>query len=105
MATYKAQRSKTREPTHPGEMLPEIIIELNISATQFAKDIQISRALLYKIINKEKSITPATALKLGKYLGNGPNLWLNMQKTHDLWVAEIELKDVLKQIPKRHMAA
>jgi len=99
MPTYKAERSKTRKPTHPGLLLPDIIKALNISATQFAKDIQISRGLLYQIMNEKKPITPATALKLGKYIGNGPNIWLNMQKAHDLWVSEKDLKNVLKKIP------
>lgn len=87
------------EPTHPGQLLPDIIKALNISVTQFAKDIQISRGLLYQIMNKDKSITPNTALKLGKYLGNGAHPWLNLQRKHDLWIAEKKLKLILQEIP------
>jgi plasmid maintenance system antidote protein VapI len=47
----------------------------------------------------ESSVTPEMAVRLGKFCGNGPGLWLRMQQSYDLWHAEHELRDELKQIP------
>jgi len=99
MTTYTAQRPE-REPTHPGELLPDIIKEIGFSATRFAEILHISRGLLYQIIRKDKPITTDTALKLGALVGNGPVLWLNMQRSWDIWKSEKTLKPILKEIKK-----
>ena len=99
MTTYKAKRPQ-REPVHPGELLPDIIKESKLTAVNFAENLHISRGLLYKIMNKEKPITPDTALKLGTLLGNGATLWLNMQRNWDVWNAEKKLKPILSKIKK-----
>ena len=39
------------------------------------------------------------ALRLGKLSGNGPDLWLNLQKRYDLMLAERELREAIKAIP------
>jgi antitoxin HigA-1 len=44
-------------------------------------------------------ISPEMALRLGRFCGNGPGLWLRMQQSYDLWKAEEELADELKHIP------
>ena len=99
MKTYIAKRPQ-REPVHPGELLPDIIKESGLTAVNFAENLHISRGLLYKIMKKEKSITPDTALKLGTLLGNGSILWLNMQRNWDVWNAEKQLKPILSKIKK-----
>jgi plasmid maintenance system antidote protein VapI len=38
------------------------------------------------------------ALRIGKFAGNGPGLWLRMQQAYDLWYAEQRLKDELSEI-------
>jgi len=38
------------------------------------------------------------ALRIGKFAGNGPGLWLRMQQAHDLWYAEQQMKDELSNI-------
>jgi len=99
MTIYPANQPQ-RNPSHPGELLPDIIKEMGFSVTSFAKALQISRGMLNKIISTEKPIRTEIALKLGALVGNGPNLWLNMQKNYDLWKTEKELKPVLKEIEK-----
>jgi plasmid maintenance system antidote protein VapI len=49
-------------------------------------------------------VTPATALRLGKLLGNGPELWIDLQRTYDLEVVEKELADDLARIPTLRVA-
>lgn len=91
-----------RQPTHPGAILKEALIELNaqdISTAQFARDLHISRNQLYKILNEDNPVTPNIAIRLGKVLGNGPGIWLRLQQAYDLWHAEKELADELKEMP------
>jgi antitoxin HigA-1 len=48
---------------------------------------------------EKASITPEMALRLGRFCGNGPGLWLRMQQAHDLWHAERDLAAELGRIP------
>jgi addiction module HigA family antidote len=74
---------------HPGEMLREDIIPaLGKSKTEIAKLLGISRQTLYDILDEKQPVTAAMALRLGKLCGNGPALWLNLQKRYDLERAE-----------------
>ena len=105
MTTYPAKRDSRREPMHPGELLrEEVLPALNISVLQAAKDLGVSRQTLHRVLAGDVSVTPAMALRLGKFCGNGPDLWLNLQRAFDLWHAERELADELAKI-KTHRAA
>ena len=92
-----------RQPTHPGAILREDVIpalnEQNVSVSQFARDLHISRNQLYGILEERKAVTPNIATRLGKVLGNGAGIWLRLQQAHDLWKAENELGDILKDMP------
>ena len=48
--------------------------------------------------------TPGMALRLGKLCGNGPDLWLNLQKRYDLHQAEQELGESIRKIPTLEVA-
>ncbi len=93
----------SRQPTHPGAILREDVIpalkEQGISASQFGRDLHISRSLLYGILHESKAITPNISVRLGKVLGNGPEIWLRMQQAYDIWEAETELADELDEMP------
>ncbi|MBN2531041.1 MAG: HigA family addiction module antidote protein [Deltaproteobacteria bacterium] len=78
-----------RKPTHPGNILKEdYLIPLEISVTEMAMRLGISRKTLSKILNEKGSITPEMALRLARAFGTTPDLWLNLQKNFDLWNAE-----------------
>jgi len=53
---------------------------------------------------RRQPVTPAMALRLGKLCGNGPDLWLNLQKRHDLHHAQQELGETIKKIPTLQVA-
>ena len=36
---------------------------------------------------EQRPVTVDMAMRLGRYFGNGPDLWLNMQKAVDMWDA------------------
>ncbi len=64
-----------------------------------ASTLGVSRKTLSKIINEKGAITPDMALRLGRALDTSPELWMNLQKNYDLWLAEHESKDWQKVQP------
>ncbi len=96
---------RKRKPTHPGSVLREITFpSMNVNISQAAREMSVSRQSLHKILAGERAITPEMAVRLGKFCGNGPGLWLRMQVAHDLWAAERALSEEIKRIPT-HKAA
>ncbi len=87
-------------PIHPGEILREDVLPaLARSKTDIARLLGISRQTLYDILNEKQPVTAQMALRLGKMCGNGPEIWLNLQRRYDLQLAEKELGDALDAIP------
>lgn len=87
-------------PMHPGELLrEEILPALARPKTEIAKLLGVSRQTLYDILDEKQPVTPIMALRLGKLCGNGPDLWLNLQKRYDLERAGRELGERIKAIP------
>jgi addiction module HigA family antidote len=74
---------------------------MRISVTQAAREMGVSRQQLYKILSGERAVTAEMAARLGKYCGNGPELWLHMQSAYDLWHAQQSLADEIEAIPTR----
>jgi addiction module HigA family antidote len=92
-------------PMHPGELLrEEIVPALDRPKTEIAKLLGVSRQTLYDILNEKQPVTPIMALRLGKLCGNGPELWLNLQKRYDLQRAEQELGKRIEAIPTLQVA-
>ena len=72
-------------PMHPGEFLREVSLPtLPLPKTEIARRLGISRQTLYDLLGEKQPVTPAMALRLGKFLGNGPDFWLALQQDHDL---------------------
>lgn len=99
MTAYQAKRDRSRAPSHPGAVLREDVLPaLGIPVMTAAKELGVSRQTLHGILAERLAVTPAMALRLGKFCGNGPELWLNMQRAHDLWFAEREMADEIAKI-------
>jgi addiction module HigA family antidote len=47
-------------------------------------------ARIADILNGRRSITADTALRLGRYFGNRPQFWLDLQSQYDITVVERE---------------
>jgi addiction module HigA family antidote len=98
MAEQALRRDPNRQPTHPGTLLNEVVLPATgESVMSAAKKMGISRQLLHRILSAQAPVSTEMALRLGKFCGNGPNLWLSMQQTYDLWHAE---KAMRKEIAK-----
>jgi len=88
------------EPMHPGEILREDVLPaLGKPKAEVARLLGISRQTLYDIIDEKQPVTPGMALRFGKLCGNGPELWINLQRAYDLAIAERELAGEIKKIP------
>lgn len=73
-------------PPHPGEVLKEYLA--NVSVTEAAKKLKVSRQALSAILNGRASVSAEMALRLSIALDTSPELWLGMQMQYDLWHAE-----------------
>ena len=71
-------------PVHPGEILREELQELSISASAFAKDLDVPTNRITEILNKRRKITSDTALRLSRYFETSAEFWLNLQQAYDL---------------------
>jgi len=99
MEEYKVNRPLKRKPIHPGEILREDVLpNLGISVSEAARRLGISRQQLHRILACTHPITPRMALRIGKFAGNGPMLWLRMQQNYEIWHAERQMKEELSKI-------
>ena len=59
-----------------------------MSKTDVASALGVSRQTLYDILNERQPVTAEMAVRFGKLFGNGAKFWANLQRSHDLAVAE-----------------
>lgn len=91
-----------REPTHPGAVLREDVLPaLGVSISAAARDLGVARQTLHRLLRETTSVTPEMAVRLGKYCGNGPDIWLRLQAAYDIWHAERYMRQEVKAIPDR----
>lgn len=70
---------------HPGEILKEeFLAPLEISAGVLAKNLDVPRTRIERLVKEQTAITPDTALRLAKFFGSTPQFWVNLQNTYDL---------------------
>lgn len=77
-----------RNPSHPGLIIrDDVLPDLQLSVNQAAEQLGVPCATLSHVINGRCAITAEMALRVGKWVGNGPEIWLRMQGQYDLWQA------------------
>ena len=75
-------------PPHPGEILRELCLEpMDLSVTEAAEALGVSRKTLSTILNGRAGISPEMAIRLSKAFDTSPESWLNQQQQFDLWHA------------------
>jgi addiction module HigA family antidote len=76
-------------PAHPGEVLKEAYLDpLNMSITEFARRIDISRKTASEFVNGRAGVSVEMAHRLAKATGTTAELWLTMQVQYSLWEAK-----------------
>jgi len=83
-------------PTHPGEvLLEEFLNPMGLTQRELADGIRVPYQRVNELVNGRRGITPATALRLAKFFGTTPDVWLNLQLRWDLFYArEAEAPDL-----------
>lgn len=90
---------------HPGEHLADELEALGMSANELAKELGVPTNRLTQIIAGKRGITGDTALRLGKWFGTGPDIWMNLQKNYELQLAAQQMGDALEKIPEHRIKA
>jgi antitoxin HigA-1 len=80
----------TRSPIHPGEILADELEELQFSAAELGRELHVPTNRITQILAGKRAVIADTALRLGHWLGTGPELWMDLQKTYELRLAEQE---------------
>ncbi|MDE0044709.1 MAG: HigA family addiction module antitoxin [bacterium] len=76
-------------PVHPGEILRDELDDLGLSANALSKALGVPANRVTMILNGQRGVSADTALRLARYFGTTPQLWMNLQKTWELRQAEI----------------
>jgi antitoxin HigA-1 len=99
MATITKAAASMHSPAHPGAILLEMYIKpLNVTITQAATALDVSRKHLSSIINGHSPVTPDMAMRLAVVFGTEAELWVNLQAQHDLWTVRQEAAPKLKPL-------
>ena len=87
-----------RKPIHPGEFLVDELEEIGITPTELSRQIDVPPNRISQIVRGKRDVTADTALRLGRFFGTGPELWMNLQNAYDLDKAKAELGTTIRKI-------
>lgn len=75
---------------HPGRLLKRELEVRGLSANRLALDLGVASGRITDILNRRRSITADTAVRLGRYFGNGAQFWIDLQSQYDIALVERE---------------
>ena len=84
-------------PVHPGAVLAEELATRGVSAHAMALKLRVPANRISEIIAGKRGVSAETALRLGRYLGTGAQLWMNLQVKYDLEVAECDVGEKVRK--------
>ncbi len=88
-----------RQPVHPGEILKEEFLSpLEITQSFLAKELHTSFRAINELVNKKRGITVEMSLRLSKYFGTSPQLWLNLQNKYDLYRVSTQKSELFSKV-------
>ena len=78
----------SRKPTHPGTVfLEDVMKPLNLTVTETARMLGVSRKTLSEFVNEKVSLSPEMALRISAATNTSAESWMNMQQKLTLWIA------------------
>ncbi|MGD0660441.1 MAG: HigA family addiction module antitoxin [Syntrophorhabdales bacterium] len=80
-------------PVHPGVYLKELLDELNLSQYRLARELGVPAMRINHLVKGRRPLTAELALRLGRYFGQSPRYWMNLQSRYDMDVAEDSLSE------------
>ena len=87
---YPAGIAHLLPPVHPGSVLADELRARGLTANALALALRVPANRISDIVRGQRSVTAETALRLGRYLGTGAQLWVNLQAQYDLALAQQE---------------
>ena len=93
MASSQRYEMNMHNPASPGELLSGWIADLDLTKTDFAAHIGISRVMLSRVVNGHAAVSADMDLRLSEALGTSQGYWLALQTQRDLWTARQTAKD------------
>jgi len=93
-------------PIHAGEILLEEFMQpLELSQNALAKALHVTPRRINEIVNKKRSITSDTALRLAKFFGNSAEFWMHLQNNFDLETARDNLAEKIDEEVELYQAS
>ena len=71
--------TRMHNPPHPGEVLKDGVFADGIVSVTDAAALGVTRVSLSRVLNARAGVSAEMAVRLGKWLGTGPETWINMQ--------------------------
>ncbi len=94
---------KLLDPIPPGEILMEEFMKaMGISINALSRDINVPPNRISEIVNGKRSITADTALRLGKYFGVSPEIWLELQSGYEIRMAQRTVWPQIEPLVRAH---
>lgn len=98
-------KQRLLEPIHPGEiLLEEFMKPMGISINRLARDIAVPPGRVSAIVNGKRAITADTALRLGRYFGTSPEVWMGLQADYELRTAQRTIRPEVEKRVHCHAA-
>lgn len=92
------ERKNGLPPVHPGEILKEDVLPATgLTVTEAAKALGVSRQMLHDILSGRKPLSTVMCLKVARFLGGSPEVWMRLQASYDLKIVEQD-KKVMKRV-------
>ena len=89
------------KPVHPGEILSEEFLQpMGLSQYRLAKDIDVPARRINEIVLGKRGITADTALRLARYFGTTPDVWLNLQVHYELDKTRLSIGKLIERLPR-----
>ncbi len=90
----------TLPPVHPGEILrDEFLQPMDLSAGALAKQLNVPRTRIERLVAQQSAVTPDTALRLARFFDMSPQFWMNLQTSYDLKVEAVAKAEEIAAIP------
>lgn len=80
-------RHASLPPAHPADVLAEVIGAMDLTKTEIAQRLGVTRKALYDLLDRKSAISPSMAVRLADVVGSSAEVWLGLQAQHDLWMA------------------
>lgn len=98
-------RPLQRKPVHPGEILrEEFMADYGLTVSALASSLGVSRQSINELLRERRAVSPEMALRLGKFFGNSADFWLNLQRSVDLYQANLAIAEEMRNIKPLRVA-